>query len=456
MIAESTGEPIWLGLALLGVGVGILMVVSFRLALGIFLFLLFLPIRFSLEPARSITLADIALFFLFLSWFLRACRRGRIWDPTITPLDVTLILFVMSAFVSGIMAQQDRGMGMLGGIQALEMSAIYFIIRYSSPEEPRWLLDTIAWGLVCGCVFEAVSAVSQVIASGRAMTTGSTLAGSCFFLWKYRSLTEGWKTSLISLGLISGITAAVFSLSRGLWLAFSVGAVVLLFLEVKPHLSKASLLKAVRLGALITIAGLIFWLVLPTEIRDSITWRFESLVDIFVWRETATSSTWTVGMRWLIWQAAWEVFRSSPVFGVGPKNFFLVAGSDFILDYRFRVTTLSPHNQFLTTLSETGLVGLTLFILAIVMALARLRSVMKHSKDRHLYGVAVGLSAGILTMCASGMTADFAHGNSGKMLFIFFALCQMLSSFVVTKAGVLGPPVQRSKAYLETRKKEAH
>src|SRR6185436_2744644 len=69
--------------------------------------------------------------------------------------------------------------------------------------------------------------------------------------------------------------------------------------------------------------------------------------------------------RPIMWHAAWELFRSKPAWGTG-------AGSYNILfeqhrPERFIDETQWPHNDYLNTLSDYGLVGFTLFFGAVIM-----------------------------------------------------------------------------------------
>lgn len=86
------------------------------------------------------------------------------------------------------------------------------------------------------------------------------------------------------------------------------------------------------------------------------------------WKEMQTigdlHTSGTGELRWILWKAAWEVFLTSPIFGVGAWNFGPNAaeyfewgqiGNKFTDPAKFWAQSL--HNDYVQLLSEQGLVG---------------------------------------------------------------------------------------------------
>ncbi len=68
--------------------------------------------------------------------------------------------------------------------------------------------------------------------------------------------------------------------------------------------------------------------------------------------------------RFVLWSAAWELWKSSPIFGIGMGQF--VNGAAAFIDHG--AEGVIAHNTYLSMLAETGLAGFALFMLIPVRA----------------------------------------------------------------------------------------
>jgi len=90
--------------------------------------------------------------------------------------------------------------------------------------------------------------------------------------------------------------------------------------------------------------------------------------------------------RWVLWNIAWELFLHSPFFGVGPLNFGWEAavyyesigrtniGSTF--DDPSKLALMWLHNDYMTVLSEQGVIGFIAFVAAILYCFMNNRLLM--------------------------------------------------------------------------------
>ena len=81
--------------------------------------------------------------------------------------------------------------------------------------------------------------------------------------------------------------------------------------------------------------------------------RISSLTQLTILKENATS--WRVHLL----QGAWQMFKARPVLGYGPNTFGLVLPQYMTAAGYF---SINPHNYYLQTLAETGLVGALCFL----------------------------------------------------------------------------------------------
>ena len=154
-----------------------------------------------------------------------------------------------------------------------------------------------------------------------------------------------------ALAMLAGI---VVSVSRGSWIA-TAAAMLLFFAVLMFHHTHR--LPAVALLALIIVGGC-STLRAP---RDAIFMaRVKGL-------ESSNGNIPDNG-RFLIWHAALQLWHENPWWGIGPAHFGYRFGK-----YRPELIQLSPdrtHNDYLNTLTDFGIVGITLILAAVIVVFA--------------------------------------------------------------------------------------
>ena len=188
-----------------------------------------------------------------------------------------------------------------------------------------------------------------------------------------------WRSTAFSAGLGAlGAFALLVTGSRGAWLGAAAGAVILAAL-----VWRTSGLSLARLGTprtrRILAAGLAIGAVL--------------LVPTFVTRMLSGDAG-----RVELWTAAWSMFTSSPIVGVGPGAWPSLRAFTPISDDNLAVLATS-HNSILQVLAESGVIGL-LAAAWIVVTVARVgwRAVIggRDADDRVLAAVALASLAAAL------------------------------------------------------------
>lgn len=169
---------------------------------------------------------------------------------------------------------------------------------------------------------------------------------------------------LAFVALIAVSTGLAMSLSRGAWLGAAAGLVVLLMAAGRRTLLAVSLgLFAVALVALLGAFEL-----LPASVVErigSITRHF----GVFDVRDVVLSAeNWAIVERMAHWQAAVEMWRASPLLGVGIGQ-YPVLYPDFSLP-AWQDALGHAHNYYLNVLAEVGTIGLIAYMAMLASWLA--------------------------------------------------------------------------------------
>jgi O-antigen ligase len=160
-----------------------------------------------------------------------------------------------------------------------------------------------------------------------------------------------WRSTPFSVALaVIGAFALLVTGSRGAWLGAAAGAVVLVALLWRTHRPTLSRLGTPRtrlvLGVALGIGAIVLVPTFVTRLLSGDAGRIE------------------------LWTAAWSMFTSSPIVGVGPGTWPSMRAFTPISDDNLAVLATS-HNSILQVLAESGIVGL-LVAAWIVVTVARI------------------------------------------------------------------------------------
>lgn len=191
---------------------------------------------------------------------------------------------------------------------------------------------------------------------------------------------RGWQRGVLGLTLLASATHMVVTMSRGGWLAVSLGVIVLVLL-VKPtrRWASAAVLAITVLALLSPVAELVLDSIPLTQsesLRDRAsevaaqTWdRALSMLD---------GADFSITQRRIIWGDTINMARSNLFLGVGPGNYelFLPAYRTMPRHRAWRdlmgergETAFYAHNEYLEVLAESGVPGLValLWVVGVVL-----------------------------------------------------------------------------------------
>ena len=218
--------------------------------------------------------------------------------------------------------------------------------------------------------------------------------------------------ALVAAGLIFG----------GLLLTFSRGC-ILAAIVVSILMGGMGLLKLRQLLTAALVGGLLIAVLQPTVVTRMLSLeRISALLPGSDASDKAPDSSMV--LRYELDLAAWRVFLSHPILGVGPGQFVPYYSMDYVNRVGLRPLTkgYQAHNLYFQALAETGLIGAICFVSIPASILFGLWAEWKRS----LYGhseVALTASAFFLSLVALSIASLFSPMTDQRYFWLLLALC---------------------------------
>lgn len=265
-------------------------------------------------------------------------------------------------------------------------SALAFWVTANLIREIRWLKITVFAFIALGALFVATLWLPPLALVKRLFVFGAD--GSLFWLWLTalaagqalfnNQLSLRWR-GVLALIAFATLLDRLLPINRDWasgWLPTLLAVSIVGWLRL-PRLTTA-------LGVIGVLALLIY---LPTIRAALVTGNEYSLIT----REAAS-------------RIILEIVRVSPIFGVGPANYYFYTPLYAILGWYVR---FNSHNQYIDILAQTGLAGMFfLFWFAVASARTGL-AVYRSTTDGFSRGFAAACLGGLAGMLLSGMLGDW-------------------------------------------------
>jgi len=282
---------------------------------------------------------------------------------------------------------------------------------------------SILMGLVA--LFEMIFSSSEgVRASGMLNANIFADIAALFVVFSVLNFYEESKSSkaLSIVAVIFGFISVIGSGSRGSWIAL-LGIFVIYIFLVFPTFKNFKF-KFISLFGLFFLSIFIFFMI-PTA-QGKFNLGVHNTIDSISNIENQSS----IGERILMWRSGIKAFKDSPVFGYGyrsanqaaalyaPKNIHQIGGYTHL------------HNEYITTLVSTGLVGLfALFFLLFFPAKEFFSALRKNFIIRKYSQMGLILISGYLLFGISHIAFGEEHINA---VFIFFINTALLGIYDTT------------------------
>jgi N-acetylglucosaminyldiphosphoundecaprenol N-acetyl-beta-D-mannosaminyltransferase len=258
-----------------------------------------------------------------------------------------------------------------------------------------------------------------------AASLGIVLTACFWCAWTLlRQAGRRWQQLVLVIALPLMALSIMFTNTRSTWLGLAVSGIVVAALEI-PRRWRLPALTAAALGGLLFAAA-----------------SWERIVGLE--REgTAAEAHHSVDQRMSFAYVSWQMFRDHPMFGVGFGRFYdqkLPYLSDRSQDFELEsLRGLNHHNTLLSILTETGLVGLALFVAVLAIWTTCAWQIVRHpDSPRWVRAQGVLMLALLANYMCSAMFHDLTLLPSQQaMLFLFAGMTVGLREQLAVTSGVI-------------------
>ncbi len=116
-----------------------------------------------------------------------------------------------------------------------------------------------------------------------------------------------------------------------------------------------------------------------------------------------------MGHRYAAFKANWAMFLDHPILGVGPFMAMYNYNKYQPIGYKYEITQLASHNQYLQLLSEKGIFGFIIFLALILLILKKLSAALKHPLDADKKTYLMALKSAIFVYLISSFSLETSY-----------------------------------------------
>ena len=238
--------------------------------------------------------------------------------------------------------------------------------------------------------------------------TGSVYALVCIFLLAFFLWERNKKFKIVYIIMLVLCLAGLFlTRSRGSYISFAVGAIVVLWIYFRSFKKfiKALLVMVAALIPIIFISG-----------------AYKRILEIFDFKET------NIYWRTILFEGAMYMFKKSPIFGVGFGRFNDINFPDmtnnfsftnmhiflgypkivsFFMEGNFDSSAAHAHNSYANFLAETGIIGLGLIILFWILCFKSIFRGCSNTKDELAKKIFLSAMGGIIALFTFSFTENY-------------------------------------------------
>ena len=388
------------------IGVASLVAIALHPYLGVQAFILLLYLEYALTIGGTLTLMKLLGVVIIGSWLLSMAARRR-FDVRFDGFTLALVLFLAWTAASLLYAyDSEAAERSLFSFSQLALLALMFSAVVDDVEKMRG----VCWAIVVWTLLSTIIAIGMYYAGATRYAVG--LLGNKNLLADY-----------INVAIVCAHLLLLSTTHRPARL-FLASTLPPLYLGLALTLSRTGL---ISLGALLLlvwyrVARQRGFLILVTSVIAVALITFVLPASFFKRASTILPAIQqqreTFGTRVRLWKIAGRMIADHPLTGVGSGNF--VAAYPRYAHGEMETRLYVTHSAYVGMAAETGLVGLTLFLVLIGLALREAGRAIQIAKRMHLPDLeyfAVAAEVSLLSIALSGLAGNV---EGSKMLWIFF------------------------------------
>jgi len=412
-----------------------LLTIFVRAELGLIYLILFLPLQNIKQKMHVFPLGehfyDILVLALIVACVLkRKDGTSKIVDKT--PSNITMFMYVGSTFIGLLLGSSYLGLDFLSADnynrisdwKNLMLLPILYWVSLNSVKDKKWMKLIVLSGMISILFtdlffyrefrwYKSFYYTHDMRVSGAFAYLGPNELGAFFaqygiFILTLLLFATGFRGRLLLGGLFaSTFYCLMYSFSRAGYLAFPIGSAFVLFFKSK------------RLLVVFLILLIISPKLLPVSVMQRIEMTTLSQDEKI---EAKSSERGGKGAdnepmfdssaqgRLDIWEYALEMFKSSPIFGVGFRTFGYVKNID-------------THNNFVKILAELGLIGFCIYLVLYFIAFKSGWQLYRKAEDKWLKGLGLGFAGCVVGNMIVNLTHDnWSYLNLMGIYWIFWGL----------------------------------
>lgn len=338
-----------------------------------------------------IRVEDVLLVATGCGWILRSAFLGRHFGILRTPVNAAIGYYIAASSVCtliGVIAGSVRlDAGFFHNLKYFEYFFLYFMIlaHVRDKRYARGMIVALLIVFFMAMIYGYIQMVQGLRVSAPFDQEPNTFGGYivlmyCLAIGILLSVTSPNVRVLLIALMAFAFPPFLFTLSRTSYMAMAGG--LLAFIVVS---TKRWIILGVGLAVLaISMAG---FMALPETIEERIAGTFRKGTQYHV-QVAGVDLDPSASARILSYRDAADVWMESPVFGHG------VTGTHFI------------DGQYMRLLAETGLLGLSTFLILLFTLLREVRRSAAKARDPLLHGACMGFFCGIIAMMVHALAAN--------------------------------------------------
>jgi len=389
----------------------------------------FVAISLIIYPATVITVQNvnglISGLFALAGIILIAQRHNKDIQPQ---KDEMLLYFSLSTFFIATLFCTLSGGPQYGStgkfLHLLLAIPLYIYLRYT-----RIPLAYLWYGLTIGALISTSLSIYEVWITGQHRAQGSThpiifgdlsLAMGCMSIAAIGWFKERGKLQVILplAAFFGSLLVIALSETRGSWIALPLLLIILAWYMNKHF----TLLQKVAISITIIAAITLLYAIPQTNVSYNVDRTITNLSNYAGSEIDSSTRSTSVGTRLEMWQAAWTMFTENPVRGIGWGNYLEQANKQVKQGLRNRSAAYypHPHNQYLSSLANGGLISFIALLILFTIPLMIFVRQIKHSKSREIHRLALAAILMLVAYMIFGMSEVILERSRPVNFLVFY------------------------------------